>query len=220
MERQDNPPLKPTRSRKGPRVAPSLVRNSGLGSLFSMVAVAGLGSLIALAVWLFLYRDEDGVARRNGRDSPVSEAPEITAPEPAGDSGGSSGRSSKVSAQEEDPLPFGAPRLETYRAEAAQDPHGTPPSLLRFAERVAERQVQAMEDPFLRRPFFDELGRCARDSGNSLPPSVRAFCLARMETFAAKFPSPFRTEYEREYAPLFQTLPGNLAVKPKTRGTR
>ncbi len=89
------------------------------------------------------------------------------------------------------PLPFNAPDAATYRAEVERNPHETPPSLLRFAAEVAQRQAEVQRTPHLRGTLFDDLGRCALDAQRQLPSSARSFCLLQLRQLASRHPAQF-----------------------------
>ena len=76
------------------------------------------------------------------------------------------------------PLEF--PTLEKVRAETAENPHATPPSLIQFARDLAPRMEEALssQDPRVVRRMVFALKACAlSDSKNALP-QVQAMCIS------------------------------------------
>lgn len=149
-------------------------------------------------------------ARQGNGDATPSALPPDTAaapfealardPEPSGDT-------VPVGLRAEDPLAL--PSLDTYRAEVAADPHGTPPSVMAFARHVARRHKLAEGDPAVRTALFEELGRCAETPEAALPSATRAFCLVRLETLTRAFPSEFEAAYENRFASLHREILGS-----------
>ena len=101
-------------------------------------------------------------------------------PPPSGDA------ATDISAREEDPasdsstVPLEFPTLEKVRAETAENPHATPPSLIQFARDLAPRMEEALstQDPRVVRRMVFALKACAlSDSKNALP-QVQAMCIS------------------------------------------
>jgi hypothetical protein len=95
---------------------------------------------------------------------------------PASD--GEAGADSPTSDSSSAPLEF--PTLEKVRAETADNPHATPPSLIQFARDLAPRMEEALstQDPRVVRRMVFALKACAlSDSKNALP-QVQAMCIS------------------------------------------
>lgn len=98
-------------------------------------------------------------------------------------------------APEEDPNrvrysgPLDPPALEAVRAEVARDPHGTPPTLLAFASRMADRMEVALASEAEATRFFGELDDCVQDQSPATGlPQTRLSCLANAGRLSRKYP--------------------------------
>ena len=80
------------------------------------------------------------------------------------------------------------PNLGDVREEAAQNPHGTPPSLLAFAAMMGERMETALASESDAERFFPELESCVDDSAGSQAPQTRVVCLVNAGRLARRHP--------------------------------
>jgi|GEM_PF-5002616 len=155
----------------------------------SWVVPVGVLAIIGGALYLGGKREPhapavpDGVSEVRPPESTVpTEAGGRTevSPPPSGDA------ATDISAREEDPasdsstVPLEFPTLEKIRAETAENPHATPPSLIQFARDLAPRMAEALstQDPRGVRRMVFALKACAlSDSKNALP-QVQAMCIS------------------------------------------
>lgn len=75
-----------------------------------------------------------------------------------------------------------APDLETVREEVSQNPHSTPQSLVRFAEKLGPLMERALQEVTFAEKLAEEFQLCAWDE--SIPTSARALCLSDAENLA------------------------------------
>lgn len=79
------------------------------------------------------------------------------------------------------------PSQETYRAEAIEDPHMAPKSIVGFASQMADRMEKALGSEAEAKALFPELSSCARAPKEQTPVSTRALCFTNARRLAAKF---------------------------------
>jgi hypothetical protein len=110
--------------------------------------------------------------------------------------------------------PFDAPTVEEYRADVLRDPHGTPPSLVRFAAAFALMEKEAKSSLKLRKALAEDLARCTINSKLQLASSARSFCLLRLGVLAKSEPEHF----EKTFQYTLSLTPDVLALRSSTRG--
>lgn len=79
-----------------------------------------------------------------------------------------------------------APETHDYREEAAKDPHSTPPSLLAFADQMADAMDEAKKDEQKGSALFSKLDTCVMGDG---PSPARALCAENAKRLAKMYPS-------------------------------
>lgn len=117
---------------------------------------------------------------RNGAPPPLGSTPESTPP------GVVTVPLPTIQAEELRALRSAAPKHRTVWEEAEQDPHTTPPSLLKFAREMAPLMERALANPKDAELLTNELEQCMLN--DTLAQSARALCLSNAERLAAKHP--------------------------------
>ena len=78
------------------------------------------------------------------------------------------------------------PDKNDVKAEAGQNPHGTPISLIRFAKKLGTLSEKALQNSDDATRLADELGVCALD--DTIAQSSRALCLSNIERLGEIYP--------------------------------
>ena len=120
-------------------------------------------------------RTETGVPNSQGASKPVT----VPTPTP----------------QEATTAPLVLPKLKTVRKEVEADPHGTPPSIIAFAEKLAPRMTAALASPQAAVEFFPQLEDCVHAPGTM--PSVQALCAGNAQRLAQKYAPQLQGRYQR-----------------------
>jgi hypothetical protein len=105
-------------------------------------------------------------------------------------------------------LPDWTPRLETLVAEAKRNPHGHPPSLGRFSQRIAPLMEQALKshsDFPLAHRLFSQLRDCALREDTST--AIRVVCAFNAERIVQSLATP---DLQEEQAELRRALPPHV----------
>jgi hypothetical protein len=79
------------------------------------------------------------------------------------------------------------PSREAVRKEVAENPHATPPSLLRFGQSLAPMMDEALRNPTYAAGLVREFRDCAWDE--STPEVARAVCLSNARRLAKVHPA-------------------------------
>lgn len=123
----------------------------------------------------------------------------ISTEQVAGSNSGSWSDSSEVgvghSASSAMPEGLKPPSADRIRAEAAEDPHATPDSLLDFAEQLGARMEDALASREEAEDLFEELEDCVNTPEARTPPSVRALCLDNAQKLSETYPNAFSSRY-------------------------
>lgn len=86
-----------------------------------------------------------------------------------------------------------APALKTYREEARQNPHGTPPSISAVAYEMAEHMPKARRDEKYATWFFERLSKCVEKGEVK---TVREVCRENARELSEIFPDVLGNSYE------------------------
>ncbi len=124
---------------------------------------------------------DPAVSLSEGKGKETRESPHQSEPTHAGEP--EEGRRAE---QGKSPGRLEPPRTEQVRREIENDPHRTPPSLLRFAERMGEKMDIARVEAVFARDFMGELENCVQSSEGAL--SAKALCLRNAERLAGSHP--------------------------------
>jgi len=81
-----------------------------------------------------------------------------------------------------------APSMDTLRDEVEENPHGTPPALLAFAEKMAVQMEEAELSQDKAKIFFTELEDCVLNQKDKNAVSVQAICLMNAEDLSEVYP--------------------------------
>jgi hypothetical protein len=83
-----------------------------------------------------------------------------------------------------------SPTLDLVRKEAEQNPHETPPSILKFAADLGEKMQVARQSENEARKFYPELSNCARDvPAGSYASTPQTLCFTDAVELAKQYPS-------------------------------
>ena len=85
--------------------------------------------------------------------------------------------------------PIEIPSPESMQAEVDQDPHSTPPSLLRFAESLAPQFDAALKDEPAAVHFFSKLKDCVMAPRTQATYAIRALCLKNAKRLTERYPT-------------------------------
>lgn len=114
-------------------------------------------------------------------------------------------------------LPLGAPSKAVLAAEVKSDVHATPPSLLAFADRLANLMENAFVSKQAAQAAFVELSECAKSQNKELSRTIQSLCLANAERLSKKYPSQFANSFTNlvnELSPDLLTLAGVAGRSP------
>ncbi|MGK5090131.1 hypothetical protein WDW86_21485 [Bdellovibrionota bacterium FG-2] len=78
------------------------------------------------------------------------------------------------------------PSTEQMRVEVAANPHGHPPSLMRFAEVLAKKMEDSEKSPEKARVLFDELEECLKNRDTTS--MILALCYFNAEELSEDYP--------------------------------
>jgi hypothetical protein len=97
------------------------------------------------------------------------------------------------------------PSLKVLRMEVKNNPHATPPSLLEFAARLAERMEAANSSVEIASTVFKELEACITNEELREATSVQALCLEATSRLSKSYPS--HTEFKTRHETLRRNAP-------------
>lgn len=174
-----------------------------------------VGSALLGIVATLVYKDADtdsGQGKTLSRKTdavtppkPLWERPPAAIPEEKTPqlSGGSVNKSEKA----ESPTLENPPQTKQVREEASRDPHGTPQTLLAFAETLSASMQGAFADQETRYTVSRQLIACARDSqARGSAQAARALCLYNLERLKERFPDELSPSYQSLLAELPEDL--------------
>lgn len=87
------------------------------------------------------------------------------------------------------PAPVAPPDLAEVVAQAAQDPHTTPPALVQFAADLAPGMAAALHTEANAQTFFSTLEDCALATRRPAPRTARALCLSNAAILSQTHPA-------------------------------
>jgi hypothetical protein len=95
------------------------------------------------------------------------------------------------------------PTVAQLRSEVQANPRVTPPSLLKFASLVREKQEEAARSEPMAQALLPELKKCVLDRGIDTVNSARAYCLSGALALGARFASikPLADEIRDQASP-------------------
>jgi hypothetical protein len=102
------------------------------------------------------------------------------------------------------------PTVAQLRSEVQGNPRVTPPSLLKFASFVREKQEEANRSEPLAQALLPELKKCVLDTSIDTVNSARAYCLAGAISLGGRFASirPLADEIRNQASPdIIRLLP-------------
>ena len=92
------------------------------------------------------------------------------------------------------------PDKPSVKSEVGENPHSTPRSLIKFAEKMGPLVEKSLQDSAAATLFIDELNDCALNE--SVPQSARALCLSNAEKLSGMNPQiKEKVEKMREQVP-------------------
>ncbi|MCC7443033.1 MAG: hypothetical protein IT285_15475 [Bdellovibrionales bacterium] len=89
-----------------------------------------------------------------------------------------------------------SPSVESLREEVARNPHGTPPSLLLYAQRMADRMEAAMQTGDEADRLFAELEDCVRSPTERVTIQVQVVCYTNAGRLSRKYGGRFKERFE------------------------
>jgi hypothetical protein len=91
---------------------------------------------------------------------------------------------------QEDTHEVSPPTLAKVAEEVRQDPHSTPPSLLRFASDLGAQMNEAIQSESSAKAFFSQLEECIRgQGGQATAKSAQAICLSDAKRLGSRYES-------------------------------
>lgn len=93
--------------------------------------------------------------------------------------------------------PIDPPTLRQAREEVGQDPHRTPPSLVRFAQELARKEDLAKGSPAVAESLFSDLERCMQPRSEAVPPQAQVVCVTTAEELSQRDPDRFQDRSAR-----------------------
>jgi len=105
-----------------------------------------------------------------------------------------------------------APPVQNLRDEVAKDPHGTPPSLLRYAAQIADRMEAAFQSPQEADRLYPELEDCVKDPGGTVTQTVKLTCYVNALRLSRRYGKRFEGRAEA----LAQASPGTAKMAHST----
>ncbi|HTL12310.1 MAG TPA: hypothetical protein VL588_07470 [Bdellovibrionota bacterium] len=105
-----------------------------------------------------------------------------------------------------------APPVQNLRDEVAKDPHGTPPSLLRYAAQMADRMEAAFQSPEEADRLYPELEDCVKDPGGTVTQTVKLTCYVN----ALRLSRRYGKRFEGRADALAQASPGTAKMAHAT----
>ncbi len=121
--------------------------------------------------------------------TPVSSAPSVF----------SAATPSPLSSQPTPNGPLELPTLREVRDQISQDPHHTPPALLKFAKDLSAHAEAAKRSPQSAKLFFETLEDCVREGkeqGESVPVAAQTLCLTTAEELSKIYPDELGTRMQ------------------------
>lgn len=141
------------------------------------------------------------------------------APEPASNQPTSPATVPEAGATSRNPpsaLPLGAPTQQTLRDDVRTDTHGTPKSLLAFAESLAGTMEAALQDAAKAKETFAQLSSCVQSEDARMATSARALCLSNAKRLAEKHPDALGASYSA----MVKRAPAQIASLVETNRVR
>jgi hypothetical protein len=175
-----------------------------------------VSSAIFGAVVTIIARDADGDRSNSKSFSRKTDGPQPPKPEWAA---APSGKNSQTQPQDSvnntsgrgsrGPKPSleNLPQVLQIREEIARNPHGTPQTLLAFADELAKSMQGAFNDRETRFEVSRQLISCARDGqAKGSAKAARALCLSNLERLKERFPEELTASYQSLLAELPEDL--------------
>lgn len=168
-----------------------MVRSSRT-KLWLLVLIAGVVGILALLL----------ARREGGGESGVSPPPTASGAQHPSLPLGAPPKDSHTDPSEPRLAPV-APSVGDLRKQVEQDPHGTPPALLEFADEVASEMEGAFDSPENARSAVRMLEGCALPEAEAaIPQSAQALCAENIKRLAERYPEELRADWERVRAQL------------------
>jgi hypothetical protein len=143
-------------------------------------------ALLLCATVFWLYRRPAGPSVAPQSAAPTTTTPTDTGP-PDHEAGSAAAQKKQEPPRPESSIRDIAPRPEVLAAEVKDNPHQTPPSLLRFAARVADRMQRARASTADASKLIDEFDDCVRDDRQVY--SVQVICYVNAGRLAGFHPT-------------------------------
>ena len=109
-------------------------------------------------------------------------------------------RPAAITTEELESFRSSLPDKVSVKSEVGENPHSTPKSLIKFAEKMGPLVEKSLQDSAAATLFIDELNDCALNE--SVPQSARALCLSNAEKLVGMNPQiKEKVEKIREQVP-------------------
>jgi hypothetical protein len=164
----------------------------------SILGILILGVGLGLGIWIYL------------RDRPLELSPEdlieSTLLNEIQKSASSDSITKSVEKPKETETPLKGPALNQLKDEVQSDSHGTPPSLIIFAQTMAKKMIIAKSSSAKAKSFFPDLEKCVKEEEVT---AVRGLCLQNAEDLAILYP-----ELKNPFKKLRRAAPENVRSLP------
>ena len=105
-----------------------------------------------------------------------------------------------ITTEELESFRLSLPDKVSVKSEVGENPHSTPKSLIKFAEKMGPLVEKSLQDSAAATLFIDELNDCALNE--SVPQSARALCLSNADKLSGMNPqTKEKVEKMREQVP-------------------
>jgi hypothetical protein len=117
--------------------------------------------------------------------------------------------SQEVSEENAAPDEVTLPSLEEYQKEGSENPHRTPPSLLKFSQELAPMMEKAHQSEEYAKTLFTKLETCAGTPGL---PQARAICTVNAGQLVRDWGDRPHSDFEARFNKIAQSLPDDVKM--------